>query len=162
MRALFRAVFTLQTIAVAVALTLAVVMLVWWPVRALAAAALFGSLLTVGLVGLAGLAALAGFEGAWDRFHFLAFSNDLWRLNPATDHLIQMFPEAFWLDITLLIGAFTLLEALIISGVAVAYLILSRSQEAPKAPPEPRPSLPHPQLPARPRIAPPGPRRYVH
>ena len=159
-RDLFQALFTVQAIAVAAALTLAVLMLVLWPVRALAAAALYGSLLTMGVVGFTGLVAVTGgFEAAWDQFHFLAFSNDLWRLNPASDHLIQMFPEAFWRDISVLIGAFTLLQALIISGAATAYLILSRSKEAATAPPEPRASLPRPQLP---RIAPPDPRRYVH
>jgi len=159
-RDLFRALFTAQTIAVAVLLTVAVLMLVLWPVRALAAAALYGSLLTLGVVGLTGLvAATGGFDAAWSRFHFLAFSNDLWQLNPASDHLIQMFPEAFWRDISVLIGAFTLLQALIISGVAAAYLILSRPKEAAISPPEPRPSLPRPQFP---RIAPPDPRRYVH
>ncbi len=159
-RDLFQLLFTVQTIAVAAVLTLAVLMLVLWPVRALAAAALYGALLTFGLVGLTGLvAATGGFDAAWDRFHTILFSNDFWRLNPASDHLIQMFPEAFWRDISLLIGAFTLLQALIISGAAAAYLILSRPKEAAAAPPEPRPSLPRPQLP---RIAPPDPRRYVH
>ena len=81
-RDLFRALFTIQAVAIAAVLTLAVVMLVRWPVRALAAAALSGSLLTVGLIGLAGIVALTGFDAAWNQFHFLAFSNDFWAAEP--------------------------------------------------------------------------------
>ena len=130
-RDLFRALFTIQTVAIAAVLTLAVAMLVRWPVRALAAAALSGSLLTVGLIGLAGIVALTGFDAAWNQFHFLAFSNDFWRLNPATDHLIQMYPESFWRDITLLIGGATILESLLIASVAGGYLIARRPEYAP-------------------------------
>ena len=161
-RDLFRGLFTIQVIAVAVVLTLAVLMLVWWPVRALAAAALYGSLLTMGLVGLTGLVALTGFDAVWTQFHFLAFTNDFWRLNPASDHLIQMFPEPFWQDITLLIGAFTLLESLVIAAAAAVYLIRTRPRVT-EAPPIPRRSLPRPPAPQpRPRIPPPHPRHFVH
>jgi len=152
-RDLFRAVFTIQIIAVAVVLTLAVLMLVWWPVRALAAAALYGSLLTMGLIGLTGLVVLAGFHSAWDQFHFLAFANDLWRLDPTTDHLIQMFPEPFWRDITLFVGALTLLEAILIAGAGGTYLVATRPKAAPEAAPAPRPSLP--------RSARPEPRQHT-
>ncbi len=162
-RDLFRAVFTLQIIGVAAVLTLAVLMLAWWPVRALAAAALYGSFLSMGAVGLTGFVALTGgFDAAWTQFHFLAFTNDLWRLNPATDHLIQMFPEPFWRDISVLIGAFTLLEALLILAAAVIYLSASRPQATAKVAPTPRPSLPRPPAP-RPRPVPPAqPRHFIH
>ncbi|HEU4758558.1 MAG TPA: TIGR01906 family membrane protein [Dehalococcoidia bacterium] len=162
-RALFQALFKVQVIALAVALSLAVLMLVWWPVRALAAAALFGSLLTMGVIGLAGAVAMTGFDSAWSQFHFLAFSNDFWRLDPNTDHLIQMFPEPFWRDITTLIGAFTLLEALLIGGLAFAYLIATKPHGEPKVVPEPRPRLPRPPVAQPPpRIPPPQPRHYIH
>lgn len=162
-RDLFRGLFTVQIVAVAVVLTLGVLMLVWWPLRALAAAALYGSLSTMGLVAVSGLLALTGFDAAWTQFHFLAFTNDFWRLNPASDHLIQMFPEPFWRDITLLIGAFTLLESLLIAGVAAIYLIRTRPSVATATPPTPRPSLPRPPAPQpRPRIPPPHPRHFIH
>jgi len=162
-RDLFRAVFTAQTIAVAVVLTVAVLLLVWWPVRALAAAALCSSLLAMGLIGLAGLVALSGgFHSAWDQFHILAFTNDLWHLDPATDHLIQMFPEPFWRDATLFIGALTLLEALLIAGTAAIYLIATRPKAAPKAAPIARPLLPRPSGPGRSSSGPPSQGRLVH
>ncbi len=169
-RELFRSVFTMQVISLAAVLTLAVLMLVWWPVRALAAAALYGSLLTIGLVSATALVALTGgFDAAWTQFHFLAFTNDLWRLNPATDHLIQMFPEPFWQDISVLIGAFTLLQALLIGGAAFIYLTASRPEAAPRPAPMPRPSLPRLPPPRAPLPGgghgphiPPQPRHSVH
>ncbi len=124
-RDLFRSIFAIQSVVVAAVLTLAVVMLALWPGRALAAAALYGSLLTVGIIGLGGMVALAGFDVAWSQIHFLAFSNDFWRLNPSTDHLIQMYPEIFWRDITLVIGGATVLESLLIAGAAGGYLRIS-------------------------------------
>ena len=161
-RDLFQATFALQVLAVATVVTIGVMMLVWWPVRALAAAALYASALTVGLISLAGVVALAGFDSAWTQFHFLAFTNDLWQLDPGRDHLIQMFPEPFWQDVTLLIGAFTLLQAMLIAGVAGAYLFLTHAQVAEPAPAGPRlleePIARHP----RPRIPPPHPRHYIH
>jgi len=160
-RDLVQVLFTAQALAVAAALSLAVVMLVLWPPRALAAAALYGSVLTAGVLGLTSLVALSGFDSAWSQFHVIAFSNDFWELDPDTDHLIQMFPEGFWFDITMLIGAVTMLQAVLISGASALYLVLSRSPEEPRVVPVERPSLPHPPLPERPRpIAPPNPKHY--
>ena len=39
---------------------------------------------------------LADFTGFWTTFHQLFFTNDLWLLNPATDRMINLFPEAFF------------------------------------------------------------------
>ena len=50
------------------------------------------------------MSALAGFDSAWEGFHRLIFSNDFWQLNPRTDHLIQIFPPAFWESIVFFIG----------------------------------------------------------
>ncbi|MCH8814718.1 MAG: TIGR01906 family membrane protein [Chloroflexi bacterium] len=130
-RDLVRAVFTVQVLVMALVLFLAVVMLVLWPPRALAASALYGSVLTAGTLGIVGLVAISGFDSAWSQFHVIAFSNDFWQLDPRSDHLIQMFPESFWQQITLLIGAMILLEALIIAGVSAIYLMLSRPKGQP-------------------------------
>lgn len=160
-RDLFRRVFTVQQIAVAAVLSLAVLVMVSAGVRALAGALLYGSLLTVGLIGLTGVLAAAAFDDAWTRFHLFAFANDLWRLNPATDRLIQMFPEGFWMDITLLIGAFTALEALVLASISGAYLYSTRLglalERAAVGPPRPLP----PPVPS-PRVPPPRPRHLAH
>ena len=159
-RDLFQALFTVQTLLVALTLGLAVVLLASSPVRLLARALATGAALTLALVGATAVLAYAGFDDAWRQFHFLAFTNDLWELDPDTDHLIQMFPQDFWFDITLLIGAFTMLEALLIGGVSGVYLYLTRwdgEEEQPgRRQPIERPLEP------RPRIPPPRPRHLTH
>lgn len=42
------------------------------------------------------LYAYLDFSSFWIHFHQLLFTNDLWLLNPATDRMIQMFPEPFF------------------------------------------------------------------
>jgi integral membrane protein (TIGR01906 family) len=142
--------FTVQVAGVLAALTMAILIVVWSP-RLLATAALAGSLLTVGLLAAAGLIAASGFDSAWTEFHVVAFSNDLWQLDPSRDHLIQMFPEQFWFEITTLIVLATIAEAVLISGAAAGYLYMTRARDATayrlSAPPvagsidEPRPAL---------------------
>ncbi len=158
-RDLVQALFQVQIIALAAVLTLAVMMLVIWPPRALAMAALCGALLTGGILGAAAVVAASGFDSAWSQFHVLAFSNDFWQLDPNTDHLIQMFPETFWQEITTLIVLATLLEALLILGTAATYLLLSRPRELERL------ALPAPEVAgaaghSRPKLAPPSPRHY--
>jgi integral membrane protein (TIGR01906 family) len=152
--------FAVQVLAVALVISLAVLMLVLWPPRALAAAAFYGSVLTAIILGLASLLALAGFDSAWSQFHVVAFTNDFWELNPATDHLIQMYPEAFWFDVTMLIGIATLAQAVAISALSAVYLVATAPPPPePRALPDPRPDLPRPEH-LRNRIAPPDPRHY--
>ena len=155
-RDLFRGLFTVQALALALTLTLAVVLIATATSRVLAQALLYGSSLTIALVGATGGLAALGFEQAWRQFHFLAFTNDLWLLNPATDHLIQMFPEPFWFDITILIGAFTLLQVLLIGGASGLYMYLTRGDEQEEQPP--RHLLVPRSLEPRPRVLPPRPR----
>lgn len=38
------------------------------------------------------------FTTSFTLFHEILFTNDLWQLNPATDKIILMFPEGFFLD----------------------------------------------------------------
>ncbi len=169
-RDLFRGLFTVQVLALALTLTLAVVLIATASLRVLARALLNGSAFTIALVGATGGLAALGFEQAWRQFHFLAFTNDLWLLNPATDHLIQMFPEPFWFDITILIGAFTLLQVLLIGGASGLYMYLTRSDEQEQQPPRrlpvPRPLEPRPRIPPprsrHPATATPPPRHLTH
>lgn len=159
-RSLVQFMFKVQILAVAMALTLAVVMVALWPVRALAAAALYGSLLTLAVLGLTGIAAVTGFDAAWGQFHVIAFTNNLWELNPRTDHLIQMYPEAFWQEAVTAIGGFIVLQALSLGIVSSMYLLLTRPH-AKLAPPEPRLLPERDDHPRHPRLSPPNPRHYV-
>ncbi len=84
-----------------------------------------------GAVGLAlGVLVIVGFDATWNQFHELVFPNDLWRLDPDTDHLIQMFPEAFWEEATLIVAALTLVQAGALVIWATVYLALSRPRPA--------------------------------
>jgi integral membrane protein (TIGR01906 family) len=78
-----------------------------------------GGILTVVLLGLAGLASLVDFTEAFVTFHEMAFSNDLWMLDPRTDYLIMLFPEGFWLDATLRIAGKSAIEAAVLGAVGL-------------------------------------------
>jgi integral membrane protein (TIGR01906 family) len=158
-RSLVQFMFKVQVLAVALALVAAVLMVAIWPVRALAAATLYGSLLTLGVLGLTGAVAVIGFDAFWDQFHGIAFTNDLWQLDPRTDHLSQMYPEAFWQEATTVIGGLIVLEAAAVGIVSGLYLILTRPRER-AVPREPR-ELPERDHTPRPRLSPPNPRHYV-
>ena len=94
--------------------------------RTLAKQSLAGVAVGFAALAFVGVFALTGFDAAWTKFHQLAFKNDLWRLDPSRDRLIQMFPERFWQESTYIIGALTLVEAAAIVGVALAYLVATR------------------------------------
>ena len=61
-------------------------------------------------------------------FHLIAFDNDLWKLNPARDHLIQMFPEAFWQDVSIWVGLASLAGMGVLSALAAIYLGVTRGE----------------------------------
>jgi integral membrane protein (TIGR01906 family) len=158
-RELVQTLFALQIASVFAVITLAVITIVSWSPRALATAALCGAVLTGGLLGTAGVVAASGFDSAWTEFHVVAFSNDLWQLDPAQDHLIQMYPESFWLEITTLIVAATLMEAALVGGAAGAYLLMSRPQRVPLNAPI-TPEVVGPAGHSQPKLATPNPRHY--
>lgn len=54
------------------------------------------SVLFILFLCLLGVWIMADFNGFWTTFHQLFFTNDLWLLNPATDRMINLFPEAFF------------------------------------------------------------------
>src|SRR3972149_3313331 len=79
--------------------------------RGLALRVAAGCLLMLVAIGAASAFAMSGFDSAWTEFHRVLFSNDFWRLNPATDHLIQMFPPDFWESIVFFAGLLTARDA---------------------------------------------------
>ena len=130
-KSLFVTVNRAQEVSVVFVLLYAVSFFIWardGQVRQLAAQCLIGLALGIVVVGGIGIVAALGFESAFERFHTIAFANDLWKLNPATDHLIQMFPEPFWRDMTILLGAMCAVEALAIGAISGVYLIGSREE----------------------------------
>ncbi len=130
-KSLFVKVNRAQEITFIFVLLYAVAFFIWardGQVRQLASQSLLGLALGIGVVGAIGVVALFGFEAAFERFHTIAFSNDLWKLNPATDRLIQMFPEPFWRDMTIVLGVMCAIEALAIGAVSAVYLMGSRDE----------------------------------
>ncbi len=83
------------------------------------------------VVGVAvGVITLVGFESAWEQMHEIIFTNDFWLLDPSRDRLIQMFPESFWAEATLIVVALALVEAAVLVAVAGGYLWFTRPPRA--------------------------------
>lgn len=89
--------------------------------KPLLSAGIFGS----SLLAVLGVAACGDFSAFWERFHILAFTNDLWLLDPHKDKLIMMFPEEFFRAIVfgtgflcLFVFATYILSGLLINRVA--------------------------------------------
>ena len=98
--------------------------------RRLAVNVIIGCAITLGVVGAAGGLGASGFDSAWVSFHEALFSNDLWRLNPDTDRLIQIYPPEFWQNIVFFIGLLVVAEAALLIIAAALYLGASRHAEA--------------------------------
>ena len=81
----------------------------------------------LGITAGAGLLFMSDFNKYFLLFHELFFSNDLWLLNPETDLLIRMLPEAFFLDMVRRIGIILLILLLI--GVMVSVIILRKHKD---------------------------------
>jgi integral membrane protein (TIGR01906 family) len=122
----------IQEIAAVYVLAYVVAFFIWardGHLRQLAAQALAGVALGILVVGALGAVAAFGFDAAFTRFHEILFRNDLWQLNPETDHLIQMFPEEFWRDVTVMLGVLSAMQAVIIAAIAGLYLLSTRPDD---------------------------------
>ncbi len=84
-----------------------------------------GSALTVGIIGAIGIIAAFAFRFFFVRFHRAFFTGETW-IFPTTDTLIQVFPEKFWFDASLLIVILTLVEAAAIGILALTWLGIRR------------------------------------
>jgi len=73
-----------------------------------------GSVIAIVVIGAA---SLVNFSAVFGLFHVLSFANDLWQLSSRSDYLLIMFPERFWLEATLLLGALIAAE---LAGVWLA------------------------------------------
>lgn len=93
--------------------------------RELGTGLIAGAVLTIGLLLLVGALSLTDFTSLFVRFHELSFRNDLWMLDPSRDALLMLFPEGFWLDVTLRIAAMTAVEALMAGVVGGGLVFLA-------------------------------------
>ena len=77
--------------------------------------------------GFLGCAAVLGVWGAVDfdslfvLFHRIAFTNDLWLLDPRTDLMIQLMPTSFFIEYAAVIAALFLAAAVILLLSALAF-----------------------------------------
>ena len=127
----FRLMNRVQEFSVVYAITYIAAVVLWArevSTRGLAMAVAGGCVFSLAAVGAAGALGLAGFDSAWESFHEVLFSNDFWLLNPATDHLIQMFPPPFWENVVFLIGLLIAAEAALLLLGAVIYLGVTSHQ----------------------------------
>jgi len=69
-------------------------------------------------VAMAGAVALVAFDAAFEVFHRLFFAQGTFDFDPRTDRLVQLFPDAFWSETTLAVGAVTLVAALLVRRIA--------------------------------------------
>ncbi len=94
--------------------------------RRLARALLTGALVTAGVMLAFGAASMIGFDQLFVWFHRLSFSNSFWELDPARDHLIQMFQPGFWFDATIFVALLALTGALLVGALSGGCLLVSR------------------------------------
>jgi len=87
-----------------------------------------GSSLTLLLMLALGIGMLLNFDRLFLQFHLISFANELWLLDPTQDYLIMLFPQGFWYDAALLCGGITAGLAVILGGVAGAYLKRTREK----------------------------------
>jgi integral membrane protein (TIGR01906 family) len=91
--------------------------LFWWRDKRRLGWGLFGGgILTLVLMAVVGIMIAVDFNAFFLQFHLLSFANDFWQLNPATDYLLMMFPEGFWLDATMFIAIGTGVIAILLGG----------------------------------------------
>lgn len=128
-KTLFQANFRVQEATVVFVLAYVVAVFIWareGNLRTLATQLLLSGLLGLAVIGAVGAIAVTGFDQSFEQFHLIAFDNDLWRLDPARDHLIQMFPEDFWREVSLWLGIATLAELAVLAALSAIYLGLTR------------------------------------
>lgn len=132
-QALMHLVFRVQTLALGYVALYALAGLVllrrrFFPLAAKVLAG--GAALTLAGILVLGALASADFADLFVQFHLLSFSNDLWLLDPRTDNLIRLFPQAFFFDAALRIVVFTLAQALLLEIVGTAGWLASRRRFA--------------------------------
>jgi len=80
----------------------------------------------IGLIGILAVIMYRDFTGAFTIFHELFFDNDLWLLDPATDRMINMLPEGFFIDTAAEIGVAAAGSLLFLFLASVVYLVISK------------------------------------
>lgn len=70
------------------------------------------------VIVVVGAFALVAFDAAFEVFHRLFFSAGSYTFDPAHDRLVQLFPERFWSEISIAVGAVVLAVSIVAWWVA--------------------------------------------
>jgi integral membrane protein (TIGR01906 family) len=129
-RSVFGAALRLQLVAM---VAIAVLALVLARTRRFALAVptglLAGALATLAVAVLAVPVILLGFDSFFVRFHEIFFEADTWRFS-STDTLLRLYPEIFWQHTSQLAATITVLQAVLLAGLAWWWLRTVRRRRA--------------------------------
>jgi len=90
---------------------------------------LAGALATLVVAALLLPVILLGFDGFFTRFHEMFFEGDSWRFS-TTDTLLRIYPERFWEDVSQLVAAITVGQALVLAPLAWWWLRAASRRDA--------------------------------
>lgn len=140
---LFQDTFFLQETAFVYIVAYVAAVFLWARERSLqrlAQQCMWAGALTAGLLAIGALGVLVGFDSLFRQFHLISFSNDFWELDPARDHLVQMFPQGFWFRVSFLVGFVTIIQGLLLAGLGYTALRWLRTSEARRPAPARQPA----------------------
>lgn len=69
---------------------------------------------------------LINFNALFKVFHMVVFNNDSWLFNPATDPIIDLLPETFFMECALIIAAVVIIGAVV---VIIGYFVRKRNRK---------------------------------
>ncbi len=95
--------------------------------RRLAWGTLAGSGVTLALMLALGLGTLLNFNRLFLQFHLISFTNEFWS---AEGYMRLLFPQDFWYDAVMLCAGIISVLAVILGGIAGAYLLATRKARA--------------------------------
>jgi integral membrane protein (TIGR01906 family) len=84
------------------------------------------------VIAILGGLSLVAFDAMFEAFHELFFPAGTFTFDPATSKLVQLFPDRFWSETTLAVGAVGLVAALAVTLLAVRRL--ARTSDTAAAP----------------------------
>ena len=70
------------------------------------------------LMAAIGVVSIVAFDAAFEAFHELLFPAGSFSFDPATEHLVQLFPDQFWSDTALALGVVALVLSIGVAWVA--------------------------------------------
>jgi integral membrane protein (TIGR01906 family) len=88
------------------------------------------------LMAAIGVVSIVAFDAAFEVFHELLFAAGSFSFDPATEHLVQLFPDQFWSDTALALGVVALVLSIGVAWIASRRAVgpTAESVAAPDAP----------------------------